>query len=241
MKPWRYLFDWKDGQKRLHFVRVMENSLDFHERLAITNTVFAALWPVMRPLSGRLRIAATLHDALSSDSTIPVSVPNWGLYEKYPPAHVEIPRFSDPSYCREEEIPEMSLQALADWLTRAHAQQLPEGYGPVLDSLKINSARARLLEDPGPFAELVDGRETYAVPVEKREDGLWVSGPWWESVSSPPIAIELDDGGLNDDWCVELRLDIRVYWSPWTEAGFAEAELLKSCLQELEKDGWVAD
>ncbi len=179
MKLWRYLFDWKDGQEHLRFVRAMEDPFDFHEPLAVTNTVFAALWPVMRPLSGFLSIEASPYN---SDITILVSR-NWRLYEKYPcscsDSQMYQSELANPSYCREEEIPEMSLQALADWLTRAHAQQLLEGYVPVLDNLQTGATRARLLEDPGPFAELVDGRETYAVPVEKREDGLWVSGPWW--------------------------------------------------------------
>ena len=97
------------------------------------------------------------------------------------------------------------------------------------------SARARLLEDPGPSAELVLGPETYAIPVEKREDGLWVSGPMRESVTSPPIKIELDnDHGIQE-------LEITVYWSPWIETGSAEAELLRACLHELEKHGWEAD
>ena len=62
MKLWRYLLDWKD-QEPLRFVRDMESPLDFHEPMAVTNTIFAALWPVMRPLSGSLTIAARPHDS----------------------------------------------------------------------------------------------------------------------------------------------------------------------------------
>ena len=239
MKLWHYLLDWKEREE-LRFVRSMESSLDFHEPIAATNAVFAALWPVMQPLSGGLTIAARPHDSPEIDYAIPVPVRHWRLYGKYPPAHVAISKWVEQEWApghhySEEEIPELTLQALADWLTRAHAQQLPEGSVPLLSHLETHSARARILEDQGPSAELVWGPETYAVPVEKREDGLWVSGPMRESVTSPPIKIELyNDHGVQE-------LEITVYWSPWIEAGFAEAELLRTYLHELEKQGWEAD
>jgi hypothetical protein len=89
---------------------------------------------------------------------------------------------------------------------------------------------------------MVFGQETDVVPVEKREDGLWVSGPWWESVSDPPIEIELcHTDCLNDADCEQQILTITINWSPWVEAGWAEAELFKNCLHELEKHGWEGD
>jgi hypothetical protein len=178
MKLWRYLLDWKD-QERLRFVRAMENPLDFHEPLAVTNTVFAALWPVVWPLSVNLTIAARQLDSPVIDKKIPVPVSIWHLYERYPPAHVTIPKWAEsewtnPSDYREEEISELTPQALADWLARAHAQQLPERYVPILDSLYMNCTRARILQDQEPYAELAWRWSRYrsweicAVPVEKR-------------------------------------------------------------------------
>jgi hypothetical protein len=155
-----------------------------------------------------------------------------------PPAHVDIPKWgksdwADPSPYSEEEIPELTLQALADWLARAHAQQLPEGYFPVLETLRTHALRARLLGYQEPYAELAWGSQTYTVPVEKREDRLWVSGPMRKIIVNPPIEIELfyDFGRLD--------LDIWIYWSQWIDAGSAEAELLRTCLHELEKQGWA--
>jgi hypothetical protein len=247
MKPWYYLpdSDSKSG-KRLSFIRGMESD-DSHELITVANTVFAALWPVVRPLSVDLTIAARQLDPPVIDKEIPVPVSNWRLYERYPPVHVTIPKWAElewanPSYYREEEISELTPQALADWSARAHIQQLPEGYVPILGSLHMNYTRARILQDQEPYAELAWRWSQYrsweicAVPVEKREDGFWVSGPMREGmIMNPPIAIDLStcEG--------DLKLDISVNWSPWVEAGSEEAELLKSCLRELEKQGWEAD
>ena len=234
MKLWRYLSDSKE-RDRLHFFSFVESD-DSRELMAAATTVFTALWPVVRPLSLTLQMAAWPHDSICIDSKIPVPISYWHLYEMSPPAHVAIPGWIDPSKDSEEAIPELTLQALADWLARAHAQQLPEGYFSVLETLRMHASRACLLEDQEPYAELTKHQNTSVIPVEKREDGFWVSGPVREGmVIHPPIEIELfyDYGRLD--------LEISVYWSPWIEAGFAEAELLKSCLQELEKDGWVAD
>jgi hypothetical protein len=141
----------------------------------------------------------------------------------------------DPSDYSEEAIPELTLQTLADWLARAHAQQLPEGYVPVLSALNMHHTRARLLEDQAPSAELALGSQTYTIPVEKREDGLWVSGPIRKKMIKAPIDITF--------WTLygRLTLDIWVYWSLWSEAGTAEAELLRACLLELEKQGWEGE
>jgi hypothetical protein len=130
----------------------------------------------------------------------------------------------------------LTPQALADWLARANTQQLVEGYVPVLHILHMYYTRARLLEYEQSSAELAwYGSKMYTIPVEKREDGLWVSGPMRDTMIDPPIKIEL----VNFDGM--LGLNIYVCWSPWVETGSAEAELWRICLRELEKQGWKAD
>ena len=84
----------------------------------------------------------------------------------------------EPGKHGEETVPQLTPQALADWLARANTQQLVEGYVPVLHILHMYYTRARLLEYEQSSAELAwYGSEMYTIPVEKREDGLWVSGP----------------------------------------------------------------
>lgn len=239
MKPWRYLYLDK-SEERLHFIRWIESD-DCHEMITAVNSVFTALWEVMRPLEVNLTIAAKQRGSSIIDKKIPVPVSSWYLYEMYFPARVELARGMDPSTYN-EGIPELTPQALTDWLTRAHAQQLPEGYVPRLTNLYVNSTRARLLQDQEPYAELTWRCDTNAIPVEKREDGLWVSGPMQEGmIMHPPITIELSTYQVHPDYPEELLLNISVNWSPWIEAGSAEEELFLACLLELEKHGWEAD
>ena len=101
----------------------------------------------------------------------------------------------------------------------------------------MHTTRARLLEDQGPYVELVweGALGTFFIPVEKRENGFWVSGPMRDTLAKAPIDITF--------WRLygRLTLDIWVYWSLWSEAGAAEAELLRTCLLELEKQGWKGE
>ncbi len=68
--------------------------------------------------------------------------------------------------------------------------------------------RARLLECQEPSAELVYGPQTYALPVEKHEDGLWVSGPMPYTIIDAPIKVHMVN------WDGRLGLRIFVGWSP---------------------------
>ena len=220
------------------FVRFMKSD-NSREPMAAANEVFTALWPVVQPREVTLAITARLHNSTFTKYEIPVPVSEWNLREMYIPAYIATTAWIEdfqPNKPGEEMIPELTPQAVADWLARAHEQQLPEGYVPVIDRLRMYYTRARLLEDQEPYAEMVSHWYTFVMPVEKHEDGLWVSGPIvGESISSPiEIALWYHEAG-------QLVLEIVVYGSLWIEAGAAEAELLKTCLHELEKQGWEAD
>ena len=224
--------------KYWHFDRPMESMFDSNGPLVAANTVFPALWPVVQPLSVTLEMSVRSRKHQFDGRNVPSFVFTWHLRETYVPAHVTVTALiknRNPSQHSEEEIPELTPHALADWLARAHAQQLPEEQVPVLGHLNMYFTRARLLEYPEPSAELAWGSKTYAIPVEKREDGLWVSGPMPYTTINPPITVSL----RNYDG--RLALDVCVGWSPWIETGSAEAELLRTCLYELEKQGWEAD
>jgi hypothetical protein len=163
-------------------------------------------------------------------------VSTWHLREVEVPAHVSVDAYvKTPGKHSEEAVAELTPQVLADWLARAHAQQLPEGYVPALDTLHVYYTRARLLEYEEPCAELAFGPQTYTLPVEQRKDGLWVSGPMRRTMINPPIRWTL----VNNNG--RLGLEIEIGWSLWAEKGSAEAELWLTCLQELEKQGWKED
>jgi hypothetical protein len=232
MKLWRNL---PLRAEYWHFGRIVESEVDFDGPMAAANGVFTALWPVVRPLSVTLEMAARSRELPFLELDIPLPVSTWHLRELYLPAHVDV--FARVKACgsgehSEEVVPQLMPQALAEWLARAHAQQLVEGYVPALRALHMYYTRARLLEYQKPSAELALGPKTYTIPVEKREDGLWVSGPMRDTMTDPPIRMTLVNGDGR------LGLEICVGWSPWIETGSAEAELLTACLHELENQGW---
>jgi hypothetical protein len=230
MKLWHNL---PSPGKCWHFVRLVESEVDFNEPMAAANAVCTALWPVVRPLSVMLDMAARSRDLPFIERDIPIPVSTWHLHEVDVPAHVPVAaRIKEPGKHSEEAIPELTPQALADWLARAHTQQLPEGYVPVLYTLEIHYTRARLLEYQKPSVELALSSTAYTVPVEKREDGLWVSGPMQDAMINPPIEITLVN------FHGRLGLKICVGWSPWIETGSEEAALLTACLHEIENQGW---
>jgi hypothetical protein len=232
MKIWKNL---PSQEKYWYFVRFLESEVNFHEQLMdATSGVFTALWPVVQPLSVTLEMAGSRD--LPFLEHVPVPVSTWHLREVEVPAHVPVnARVEVLGKHSEEAVPELTPQVLADWLARAHAQQLPEGSVPVLYALHVYYTRARLLEYQEPCAELAFGPQTYTLPVEQRKDGLWVAGPMRRTMINPPIRWKL----VNDSG--RLDLEIEIGWSAWVETGSAEAELWLTCLQELEKQGWKED
>jgi len=230
MKIWHNL---SAPAKSWVFVRPLESKSDSNGTVVAANTAFTALWPVVQPLSATLQMVAERRKPYYILDVVFTR----HMREAEVPAHVAVTALvkeSDPSLHSEEVSFQLTPQALADWVARAYTQQLPEGYYPLLDSLHLYFTRARLLEYQEPSAELVWSQQTYAIPVEKREDGLWVSGPLPYTTINPPITVTLQK--------IEKRVALKVCvgWSPWVEAGAAEAELLKTCLHELEKHGWQA-
>jgi hypothetical protein len=235
MKVWQNL---RSRSKYWSFVRFVESEVNFHEQLMeATNGVFTALWPVVQPLSVTLEMAAMSREFLFLKLDIPVPMSTWHLREVEVPAHVPVnARVKELGKHREEAVPELTPHVLADWLERAHAQQLPEeGYVPVLDTLHVYYTRARLLEDQEPSVQLAFGPHTYTLPVEQRKDGLWVAGPMRGTRINPPISWKL----VNTDG--RLGLEIEMGWSAWVATGSAEAELFMRCLHELEQQGWEED
>jgi hypothetical protein len=218
-----------------YFDRSMESKFDTSGPMVAANAVFTALWSVVQPLSVTLEMAARSPEWLLDKRYIPGPIFTWHLREVKIPAHVAVAalvKANEPSQHSEETRRGLTPQTLADWLTRAYAQQLPEGYTLVLDRLQMYFTRARLLEYQESSAELALGSQMYTIPVEKREDGLWVSGPIPYTIINPPIKVTLYNSSGR------LVLEICVGWSPWVETGSAEAELLRTCLHELENQGW---
>ncbi len=121
MKLWHYL---PDSEKCLSFVRLVESEVDCNEPMVAANAVCTVLWSVVRPLAVTFSMVARPREVPFLEYKIPVPIEDWHLLEVDVPAHVAIARWAgwvkDPSKYSEEEIPELTPQALANRLARAH-------------------------------------------------------------------------------------------------------------------------
>ena len=117
----------------MRFSRFVESEVDFNEPIAIANTVLATLWPVVQPISVTLEMEARLREFPFIEYEIPVPISTWHLRDMEAPAHVTCYAWVKALGGHSEEaVPQLTQQALADWLACAHKQQLVEGYVPVL-------------------------------------------------------------------------------------------------------------
>jgi hypothetical protein len=215
-----------------HFLHIVESELAFDEPMEAAVAAFTAACPVVRPLSVSLQMAARSRELPYIEPDIPVPFSTWHIREVEVPAHVAVAARAEAAGHREEAVPKLTPQELSRWVANAHAQPLEDGYVPVLYSLEMYYTRARLLEDADSYAAVAYGPERYTVPIERRPDGLWVSGPIRDTMTNPPIHISVEN---NDG---RLTLMLCAGWSPWVERGSAEAALLRRCLDEIGRQGW---
>ncbi|MEZ4861777.1 MAG: hypothetical protein R3C14_10730 [Caldilineaceae bacterium] len=214
------------------FIRLVVSDTDSYEPAHLALAACRALWPVVQPLSVTLAMTARTVEwpYLELDVTLPA--PTWHLREIHVPAHVAVAARVQGSGHREQTTASLTLANLQQLLSAAHAQRLAEGYVPVLYSLELHYTRARLLADETAFVEVSYGPESYAIPVERRADGLWVAGPVRDAMLNPPIKVTLEN---NDG---RLTLTVCAGWSAWVTSGSAETALFDSCLQALVEQGW---
>lgn len=216
-----------------HFIRIVASETDFREPAAVALAACTALWPVVQPLSVTVEMAARTREWPYIELDIALPASTWHLREVNVPAHVAVAARVQGSGHREETTPALTLARLEQLLTQAGAQELVEGYAPVLYSLALHYTRARVVDEQATMAEVTYGPETYAIPIERRVDGLWVAGPIRDAMFNPPIKVMLEN---NDG---RLALTVCAGWSPWVTAGLAEATLFATCLQALVRQGWA--
>jgi hypothetical protein len=215
-----------------HFFHIVESEVAYNEPIEATLAACSAVWPIMRPLSVTLHMAARSRELPYIELAIQVPATTWHLRELDIPGHVPVAARIQGRGHREQAVGELTLEELSLWIASAHDQQLPDGYVPVLYGLEMHYMRARVIDLPDRLATLRYGPEQYTVPVERRADGLWVSGPIRDTMTNPPIKLNVEN---NDS---QLLLDICAGWSPWIEARSPEAALLQSCLHDLVSHGW---
>ncbi len=214
-------------------LRLVQSEIDYKEPGALALAACTTLWPVVQPLSVTLEMAARTVEWPYIETAIPLPAPTWHLRETHSPATVAVAARVQRSGHREERTAALTVERLAQLLTDAHAQEVEEGYLPTLYALELHYTRARVLDEQAALVEVTYGPETYAIPVERRADGLWVAGPVRDTMLNPPIKVTLEN---NDG---RLTLTVCAGWSPWVGSGMAEAALLDSCVQALVDQGWA--
>jgi hypothetical protein len=176
----------------------------FHAALA----AIEALWPVVQPMSVDLTTMnpdGTVTNAMIGEAILPAP-----LAEDIPATVVST----------------ITQPILTDWMRETSGQFL---------MLEVYRARAWLdsaWENVDHFT-IQDGVRTLQIPIEKRQDGLWVSGPRPGLLLNAPIhyLVENEDG-----W---LRARIWISWSVlWTASGTPGQQALECVLRTMVAQGW---
>src|SRR5689334_22718715 len=87
MRIWHHLLEPGEFWR---FSRLTENDDDFNEPIALANTVFTALWPVVQPLSVTIEMEARSREFPVIEYEIPLPVSTWHLREVDVPAHIAV-------------------------------------------------------------------------------------------------------------------------------------------------------
>lgn len=134
--------------------------------------------------------------------------------------------------------------SFSKWLKQvASSQQDPSSeHILVMDLLVSQCSRAKLFDEDrwkGEkwFSLMTKNGSMHAVPIERREDGLWVSGPTIDpSIRYPAVSVD-----CYCEYAGGIRCSLLIMWSWWYERGHAEHSALEQALRRLVKKGWRAN
>jgi hypothetical protein len=163
--------------------------------------LFRTLWPVVRPLGVDVVTSAGNWHLRGADAPVAVG-PRLGI-------GVEA-----------EEVPALEPDALAGLLARVDGE---------LETVAVFHTRARRAAGDGEL-ELYDGEYLFRVPVERRADGAWVSGPFGDVPAPMTLTV-------HRQWD-ELTLRVAVNWSLWSVPDAPEHAELTRSLRALLDAGW---
>lgn len=136
-------------------------------------------------------------------------------------------------------VPEITNELLVKWAECALEQDIAsERHQITLDTLKSKFTRTRLfhLNEPVDSVEhvtLQKNNKVLQIPVEKRDDKVWVTGLVEGLLQYSPIELEF----LNHDgW---LNANIWLSWGPfWLSPNTQEQQTLEQSLVEIIAQGW---
>ncbi len=221
------------AEHRLQLLALEELTTEIELARLGLDAVFVFAGGLCEPLSADLALCCC--DSLTgyplSDSA--PSRPFWMLRCRDLPRGVQIrPAWEDEEL---DVTDKLTLDAVLAWLGRAINQDCPGDQTVGWREVLFRAARVRLpigKDISGDTLPLRDGAGVIEHPVERRDDGLWVSGPIWPRTLSAPIELSLtNETGL-------LTFDVRCNWSVWADEdapGFPEILL---ALDKVRGLGW---
>jgi hypothetical protein len=189
-----------------------EGQVELAEQATIAIDALAAGW--LEPLAWELYVGCLdvelMHAAMKRDPPQPF----WLLRKERIPAGTEIrPIYGDHTVVTE---PALSSERIHAWVVRALAQPCADAprFIPYWDGFDTLAMRARLPDAMCPKGDECLRMDCYAgtitVPLDRRDDQVWVSGPPEEYLIGPPVSLTADN--LYD---MVIKLELAVYWSPW--------------------------
>ena len=202
-----------------------------------------ALSPLMRPITLDVYLDG-LERAMFSDESLQPPRPYFRLEEKQTQPWIEKSK-PDPEI-ETTYVEELTSPTIRAWLSEiiAQGQDPSPEYILVINGLHVRCARTKVLDAEKwkekrmfPLEDWL--RESHAVPLEKREDGLWVSGPTTDPWVMYP-ALSLNGYGYSY-YPGGFMCDLPIMWSWWYERGHAEHAALEQILRELVQKGWRLD
>jgi hypothetical protein len=137
---------------------------------------------------------------------------------------------------RMETVDELSSVTVQKWLSGLLEQGCPGGDVVCWSELGVRATRVRLpphfdrLRDNTLHVRLRGGRADY--PVERDEDGLWVSGPRRPTTLNAPLEIRVkNEAGL-------LTFALSIYWSVWADKHGPGREMIDTALARMRDREW---
>jgi len=131
----------------------------------------------------------------------------------------------------------VDLAAVQRFLRGASSQIGRDGVFSCPMHVGLTPARVRLFDPVAPeVRELVLGRKEgpAAVPVERLNDGLWLSGPRSGFITAPVEArLRID--------VYQLDLVIDVHWSPWSEEDRPGTRAIGAAVARVAATGWEVE
>jgi hypothetical protein len=218
-------------------IKLVKNSLELDD-LRLAEEAIACLREFssfVQPLAADLIVRCRDQDWLFVDEAEP-SFSHWYIRASSLPVGVTV--MSKIKDSQVSEKPNLSPEILLDWIRTALNQDYSNSEICQMTwwQLEIGATRARIFNEKAfesrQFFALDSDMEELHLPLEYRDDGLWVSGSTNDLLGGSPFAILLTQeyGGLS--------ITIYAHWSLWTQPNSMEHSALQRAISRLISTGW---